>query len=505
MASGTVTPGAPAPAATPSPTPAPASAPAAAPSTPAPAAAPSLATDQTLSIGDRIRQGWENHVDNFKPEGDEPPAADPNPPSGEDNPAPDPVPDPAADPNPDDPQPDADKKPDENNPQPGDEPALLIDDAEALTPQGLAKALKDNPEVEKFFSDNPEIKNQVFAALRRDNETREIRQIFPTTEIAREAASGHALMQNYDTKFLSATTKEGVQDFMDFWVQQSLIVDDAGKPKLDAQGKYQVEPALMNILDTVFENRLNVLTNSAKTKGNERLQAALDIIREETSPHSPDAGDVPDELKGYADSLKAERAAIDKEKADAARQRQEQAKAANLQSIDRAETKAAESVQGQLKPLFAKASLSEFESSAALEKIGASVDEKLEANATFRAVRDQILSRPPSDEREKALTRHLLSYVQEYIGPIAAQVIREAKGGALNRQSAAAEKKAAQAADSRTEPKGASLTPAQPRTTSPTELHAQITKEYMDAHNGDRPSMDYLVKEGMKRMSAPRR
>src|SRR5207302_7634210 len=50
-------------------------------------------------------------------------------------------------------------------------PEFVLDDSEAGDPQLLAKELKADPGAQKFFDDRPELKNQVFAALRRDAET----------------------------------------------------------------------------------------------------------------------------------------------------------------------------------------------------------------------------------------------------------------------------------------------------------------------------------------------
>ena len=391
----------------------------------------------------------------------------------------------------------------------------------------MAKELKADPVATKFFDDRPELKNQVFAALRRDSENREIRQYVPDLETAKMVTQAAGTFQRIDNKFLKAETPEGAREFLNEWIKEAMIVGDDGKPVVGEDGKYKLHPALSYVFDHISTNKLSMEASTvaqtgklppslapvieavhkfATQSGDERLQAAADIFKEAmNTPSSSAPGEVPENLKAYADSLKAKEDSLTKERAAADRQRTESHQAAHQQSIDRAETKAADAVRGQLQPRFDSAGLTKFEQDAALRKIGDLIDQKLEQNQLYQSIYDSILGDAPSEAREKRLTRHMLSYTNESLGPIVAQVLREAKGGALARQTAKQTTVAGQQAQSRIEPRGTSITPVSPQSMTPAQLRTQVVKEYRDAHQGDDPDVAYITKEMFTRVNAPRK
>ncbi len=213
-------PAAPAPAATPS-------APAPAP-TPAPAVPASPSPAPTVENSSSIAEAWQR--------------AQAEVPVGvEDAELEAPAPEAAAPQAQDDDQPDAAPAPaDEVEVQAGDQPEVQLDPDLALPeialedgdfgPKELGDFLKKDAAVDKFFNDHPEVKNRIFGMARRDSETRAIREIAPTVEIAQEMQRGHKLFHDIDNRFLTATTPEGFKSFMDMWVEQALITDDKGQP-----------------------------------------------------------------------------------------------------------------------------------------------------------------------------------------------------------------------------------------------------------------------------------
>jgi hypothetical protein len=484
MATTTVTPPASAPAAAPS-TPAPST-----PSTPAtpatPAAPVTTPQEPTGDSGiDRIREGWQKAKETVaveevpeEPAVEEPPAVETpaaEEPVTEEPATEEPVAQPAA----------AEELPE-------------LDDGTTLAPQDFAKALKGNAEAEKFFNDNPDLKGQVFQALRLVNETREIRQLIPDVETAKEVTQAAATWQSYDTKFLGATTPEGEEAFLNTWVREALIVDDQGNPKVDAQGKYTFHPALDRIFGRIYNNKLDVLLEHADKTGDERLKTAVEIIREVTAPPSPGLDEVPDHLKPYADSVKQREQAVTEKEQAATRAEAERVRVAHDQSIDRAESKAADSVQRQLEPLFKKAGLSKFESDSALRKIGEAVDAELDKNGFYQAKLQSLLNQPPGEDREKAHLKLMLQFTQPIMGRIASQVTREAKSGTLDRQTDRQSQRETQVNNSRSEPRGTKITAPSTQPQSPAEVRAKIVADYKAAHNGDEPESQYVLAEAMK-------
>lgn len=414
-------------------------------------------------------------------------------------------------------------------------PELVIDELEGGPAAFMAEVGKD-PAAKAFFDSRPEWKNTVNAALRRSADAKKIAEvgIFPAN--APIIAKAAATFQTIDNHFLSAANEDGTPNpdgakaFLHTWAAEARMMGEDGKPILDANGNQTFHPALGHILNQVHSNLLNydiqqfeatgkltpqmaegfqkVLTylhQKATATGDDRQIAGLEIAQEIVqSLNLPAQGEIPAELKPLADSLKAERAAIDNEKQTAARQQQETRQTQFKTSLETSDSKAADNFLSQAKPKLA--GLTEFERDAATAKIGKLIDAKLDANELYQSERASLesqLKRDPSNQKlQIALTKLTIMHGQEELGPIVATVLREAKGGALGRQSAKDTKVAGQVQASAADPRGASITPSSPVTLSPKDLGAQITKEYMDAHGGERPSTEYIIAERMKRTAA---
>lgn len=504
---------------------APPSAPPAAPvATPAPAApvsttpTPTPTPAEPLSLGERISQGWEKAKGQVNLEDGTvtPPPAEVAPPEVSDEVV----------------NPEIKTDPVAPLAEGEEEFKLNLGEEEAPAPDDFAKSLK--PEHQAFFDANPELKGQVFGALRRDAENREIRQLIPDVDTAKVYSKAAGQWQTIDNHFLDAATAEkGPETFLNHWVKEALIIGDDGKPLLDADGKYQVHPSLPKILDHISNNKLKIYADAvgksgtlpqefspivdalgkvAALKGDERLQAAVDVIREVMTPSSPAEGEVPDNLKPFVTSLKAKEEALNKREKEAARRDSEGRETAHFESIDRAEIAAATLVQGQLKPLLAKSGLSEKMQGWALRDIGDGLNEALgtktpEGNweggsnpiaKVFQSTYDNILRQAPGEAREKALKSHILKYTNEVIGSIYAAVTKDAAKPTLDGQTDRLSKVDGQVNATKTEPRGTSAAPAPPsnQRLTDTQLRTQITEAYKKDHNGEMPDREYLIREG---------
>jgi len=378
-----------------------------------------------------------------------------------------------------------------------------FEDGEAFGPQNFMKEIATDEGATKFFNEHPEVKNMVCAALRRDVETKDIRKIVPTAEAAREMATAASQHYNFDNAFLSAGDPAKVNDFLMSMVDQATIRDESGQPILDAQGKFQVHPALINTFSHINNNKLSVYAQNAavtgklapelqpvldglgafaKQSGDERLQAALDIISEAIPLSSQGSGEIPEELRPMAASLSEREKAIQAKEDQARNLERQQSLAKHTESVERVEANCAKTIQTLLEnQAFAKAALTDFEKTAALNVIGEQVDAALDGNELYKSIYDSILQRPPSEARDAALRKHILSYTNEIIGPIAAQVVRQAKGGQLDRQTAKQSQVAAQAAASKSDPRGTSIAPPGSAAKTPQQIMAEVRQEFPDA------------------------
>lgn len=483
-----------------------------------------------MSLEERISQGWEKAKDAVPLDGEEVPPVDAPPVDPEAPPVEAPAVDPEAPPV------------DPNAPPAEAVPATEFewDEGDVGDPGAFFAEVKKDAATQKFFDEHPQLKNAVGGALRRDKENREIRSYIPDVDTAKLVSQAATAFQNIDNHFLGATTPEGANAFLDHWVREAMELDDKGQPVME-NGQYKLHPALPYILDHIGSNKLQVwgaeiaktgqvpaqfapivdaLHKFAVTKGDDRLEAAAAVLKEVLAPSSSGAEEVPDALKPFAEKLQAERAELDKTKrADADRQQREQ-QTAHLQSIERAESKAADSMKAQLKPRFASSGLTEFEQAAAFKEIGEQLDSALgtinadgswtkgthPSSPMFQSIYDSInQNNAPGEEREKKLAKHLMTYTQQILGPIAAPVIRAAKQGTLDRT---AEKKTtvdSQKRASASDPRGTSIAPSSPQPQSPAQMRSQIIDEYKKAHGGEEPEMSYVMGEAFKRSNAPKR
>jgi hypothetical protein len=544
-------PSAPAPAASPAPASAPSS-PAApsAPSSGAPAGAPDsglgapAAPKEPTSLREKIEQGWKEVVSKTPEELEAEAAKASDAPPAE---APAEIPAAAVE----------EPKPGEAKPgdaTPADAPAEAVQELDlgggpVFGPKEFNDAITKDAAAKAYYDAHPEEKHAISAALRRSGDALKIAEhgIYPDN--APTIAKAAATFQSIDNHFLSAANDDGTPNpdgakaFLSSWVKEAMMVGADGKPMMDANGKYQLHPAIYSIFDTIYGNKQDVYLQQmtqggklpaplAKTLGSildfyatqaqaqgddgDRLLAGVNILREVSALSSPASGELPDQLKPFADSLKAKETALNERDAVAARQQQESTRTAHLQSIERAETKAADNAKAQLKPAFDKAGLSEFEATAAMGRIGDLIDQKLGiknedgtwSQATdsraplFQSVYDSILRQAPSDKREQALTKHILTYTNEILGTVAGEVLRMAKGGALDRQNSRQATVDAQTRTSRTEPHGTSVNPSGPQTKSPTQEREAIQAEYAKTHDGRKMPLSELLAEQFKRSTA---
>ena len=508
-----------APSAPAAPAPSPSPAPAAPSPAPAPAAPASPAPAPTVENASTIADAWQRAVESVPLDGAEP---------DEGQPPAEPVAEPDADAPPEEAAP-AEAEPavegDEPAAQPeADEPTLdlSLEDTD-FGPKELGEFLKKDAGVEKFFNDHPEVKSRVFAMARRDSETRAIREIVPTVALAQEMQRGHALFSDIDGRFLNATTPEGFKGFMDFWLEQAVMVDDKGQWIKGEDGKYKTHPALMNVLQGIHENRNNFLTGEMTKSGqipaaladstlkvidflsksaDEGVQEAARIIKEAITPSSSAQGELPDELKPFSESLKAKEKELNERAAAEDRTRQASEQSARVEALTRADQKAAEVCVGQVKPLLKNAGLSEFEIKSALRNIGESVDRKLKEIKAYQIARDRLESGKIDTAREKEITRIALTYTQEILGPIVRDEIRAATEGKLTRQTATESRVAEQTRTSRTDARGSSVSgsPSQPMTVA--QMEDALVKEYKAQHNDEAPDRRWITENIWKKMGA---
>jgi hypothetical protein len=333
----------------------------------------------------------------------------------------------------------------------------------------------------------------------------------------------------FDRGFLNSTTPDNAKSFLKKMAAMALEYGDDGQPKVDANGKYVYHPAFPFLLNHIGNNRVEFLrqefqrsgkfegpageffhdglkvleAQAAKLGGDEgeALQAAVDLIRARVPAIAQPQVEEPEDVKQARASVKAQQDAL-------SRQQGEQRQVAHQQAVDRSETKAADSLKEQLKPLLQRFGLQGQILKDAEAKIGERLEAALDAHPYYQAIYNGIEARLQSEQDaakreaiEKELTAHILLYASQQLPRIATEVGREYAAPVVAAQPATEQKRADQIAQSRTEPRGASISTSPGRATNPGELRMQVKKEWA-AKTGNQPDdmpLDELMREVTKR------
>ena len=112
-----------------------------------------------------------------------------------------------------------------------------------VTPEAVNGWAEKNPLLKQVWEQNPEIKNQMFAMARDLAKKAPIAQFFPNVEAAEFAAQSSSRLVDLRSAFQGAVDAEepmvAIGKAYESLAEEFMIVDDKGKPVLDAGGNPQ--------------------------------------------------------------------------------------------------------------------------------------------------------------------------------------------------------------------------------------------------------------------------
>ena len=386
------------------------------------------------------------------------------------------------------------EKPADAQPQAATETSEL-DTGEGIAPSKFAEFINSKPELKAAFDDpaNSEVKNLVFAALRRDEENREFRRMGITDkETAQELIGTATRFHDFDNNFETVNDQAGAEKFWEKLWGDFAQRDDKG----EVTGAH---PAFMHLERAITEANVGTLVKLAQNgqyhpmltgwvnqvldalqksaNGNQDLMAGIEAVRDALPASSqPSDAEMPEHIKAAAERNRRDREAID-------RQNRESAEQANKAAIDRVEMQVASSAIKQVEPLMQKAKLTPWERSQVVKEIGTQLgetlaDESLPEMRLYQQRRANILRRPAGEARDKELLRLMVNTENSILGSIAKKVINQVTEGRMNRQNEIQQKRDANIQASRTEPRGATAGTPTPAKLTPAEVETQIRTDW---------------------------
>jgi hypothetical protein len=372
-------------------------------------------------------------------------------------------------------------------------PAVQLDMGETIAPSKLAEEISKAPQaVQDWLNDpNNPLKDSLFAMARRDERSREVMSIIPNKKTAEELVATHGKYHDFDEGFDAIETPEQADQF---W--SKMWNDFATK---GADGKLVAHPAFARIERAIYQSNNDFLLKVAKDQGKvhpilgntfnqmldvyharaEReqdadLQSAVELLRDANSASSqPQSEPTPDQKRRDA-ALKAREDAAN-------RQDSERRVAKATEYLDAANQTAAQSSVDQAGAIFDKANFSELEEQTAYRELGQRLGKELEKSPLYKREFNRLkaaLEKNPSEENQKALQEHVITYQNMHLGRIVAEVARDVTAGRINRAGEKDVKTAAQLERSKTEPAGAAGGASAPQPMTDKEEEAAIRAQW---------------------------
>ena len=362
---------------------------------------------------------------------------------------------------------------------------LEIEDADVFSPRDLNERINSNPELKQALESDPALRNAVFRNARLASEASKYREVFPDVESAQYAAQSAATFRELDDLFLNAASPQGTGRFLQKWAEMAMLTDDAGRPIVE-NGAPKLHPAFTSMLDNLRNNELDFLRQKAEKNGDQELMAALDIVRERTSPASrAQDEELPPHIRAAAEQIKARETELNR------RQLQQQY-AEQARSDQFVGDEATQKIDALIEPALNKAALSDFVRQTARERIDNAIVENLGRNKFFQARMAELTRYPMTPQARQQRVNLIMSHVQAVAGPIVRQVLREASQPVMRAQEERKAKIDAQVARSRSEPKGATSASFAGKPLPPEQLFERIRSDYAKEH-GEEPSVQKLV------------
>ncbi len=387
---------------------------------------------------------------------------------------------------------------------PGDEEDFQLEVEAVVTPEVLSQMVSDNPEFGKLLEGDPRLKGQLYKTAREAAELKPYREIFPDLESARAALDHSATWVDVRETFLGSTTREGALASLNKIAEFTYERDADGKVVMQ-NGKPVIGADLIGFVNNVvgldLEHRAkdvsarlaaNQYRNEQDRQRDQRVNDALDVLREESAAASPATEAQPDALRRRAEELdQRERALNARQHGDKVSERK--TFESGLQT--EAQTRIHDGIQRIMDNVEKQGGVvSPYLKNILPKAIGAKLIRKMQANPALQEQMHSLQRLPADDASRQRRLAAIDRAVQQYLPDVAREELREA-GVQIAHASAARRAKVDAQIDStkKTEPKGSTGPSSGSATLNSEAAFNQAQTEWQRANPGK--PFDKVAKE----------
>ncbi|HEV2709149.1 MAG TPA: hypothetical protein VGU67_02950 [Edaphobacter sp.] len=375
-------------------------------------------------------------------------------------------------------------------------------DPVALAPKELATQIETDPALAAALDSNPELKNQIFANARLAAETAQFKEVFGSPAEAKVAADGHAKFAGIASAMSSIDDSDtkSIAPVMSQMLEASALRGPNGELQYDKNGALVTDGSVGKFLRNSFKQRMEMFADQFVKAGDEEGQAAIDILMERAGLRTPSSAseseeNMSDEVRTGLETVRAERAALDAEKAT---RNAEVAKTYH----DTVNTKIDSMMDSGIGSLLGRATgLNDFSRATVETNIRAALAKEIKHNPRFQSEMDSIDKMPYGKERQKAHMLVATRYFQTGLARVAMGELAKAGASLTAKQQAQADKSAARTEAARSEVRGATAAVKTAPVLSEKESFAQVEAD-LKKTLGRSPTNLELMSENLKRKSA---
>jgi hypothetical protein len=334
-----------------------------------------------------------------------------------------------------------------------------------VTPEVLSQMVVDNPAFGKLLDADSRLKGQLYKTAREAAELKPYREIFPDLDSARAALDHSSTWIDVRETFLGSTTREGTMASLSKIAELSYERDADGNVAMQ-NGKPVIGEDFFGFVDNVvsldLEHRAQDVTSRLRANSyrseeernrDQRVNDALDVLREESAATSPAIEAQPEALRRKADELDRRERALNV--------RQHGEKLEERRSFESGlQTEAQTRIHDGISKIIANVEkqggvVSPYLKNILPKAIGAKLIRKIQANPALQEQMHSLQRLPIGDASRQRRLAAIDRAVQQYLPEVAREELREAGVQITNASAARRAKVDAQIdATKKTEPKG---------------------------------------------------
>jgi hypothetical protein len=334
-----------------------------------------------------------------------------------------------------------------------------------VTPELLSQMVTDNPDFGKLLETDSKLKGQLYKTAREAAELKPYREIFPDIDSAKAALDHSSTWIDVRETFLGSTTREGTMASLSKIAELSYERDADGNVVMQ-NGKPVIGEDFFGFVDNVvaldLEHRAQDVTARLKANNyrseedrtrDQRVNDALQLLREESAATSPALEAQPDALRRKADELDRRERALNL--------RQHGEKVEERRGFENGlQTEAQTRIHDGISKIIANVEkqggvVSPYLKNILPKAIGAKLIRKIQANPALQDQMHTLQRLPIGDASRQRRLAAIDRAVQQYLPEVAREELREAGVQIANASAAKRAKVDAQIDSTRkTEPKG---------------------------------------------------